>query len=369
MKVLHVGNLANNGYKLAKFQRRLGIDARLRLHPSQVGTGDDPAWEDAELRNGYPSWIELEEIGRFRKLRLAGEAIRRTLVPARDGEDIVHAQCTAPIRQQFLFSSHLVSHCLGSDLREMAVEASLRGRLLRRAYRRSSIVYFNNVDHLECLSRLGIRGEFLPNPLDLDRFRPRPSDVRFDGFDFVVLHPARLDWTYRGTARSSMKGNDRLIRAFARFLRQRPKALLLLLDSGVDRAATADLIRALGIGDNVRFLGRMEKEQFAACLNAADLVADQFDIGSMGGVALEALACGKPLLVHLNNECARACYGEPPPVFNVRTEDEIYDALGLAADSDLGEAGARSRAWMEAHHAWKPVVETVIRRYETIVGR
>jgi hypothetical protein len=98
VKVLHVGNLANNGYKLAKFQRRLGVDARLRLHPSQIGTGDDPAWEDAELKSGYPPWIEVETVRPFRKLGLAAGAVGRAFGRVRDGPDIVHAQCTAPIR-------------------------------------------------------------------------------------------------------------------------------------------------------------------------------------------------------------------------------------------------------------------------------
>ena len=50
MRVLHLGNLCNNSYKLAKFQRRLGVDARLRIYSSQIGTNDDPAWEDPELK-------------------------------------------------------------------------------------------------------------------------------------------------------------------------------------------------------------------------------------------------------------------------------------------------------------------------------
>ena len=366
MRILHLGNLCNNSYKLAKFQRALGHDARLELTADQLGTGDDPAWEDPELADAYPRWIDVRKISRKHDLswfargicRLAGE---RQRLPREF--DVVHAQCTAPIMAQFIAPDRLVSHCLGSDLRELAQSNSLKGFLLRRAYRRSRVVFFNNVDHVASLKALGIDGVFLPNPLDLDRFRPGTPSRRSDGYDFVVLHPSRLDWVAGAGDRSSTKGNDRLIRAFARFLADRPRALLMLLNSGTDVAATKELVRNLDIGGNVRFLDRMRKKDLVETIRSADVVADQFDIGAFGGTALEVLACGKPLLTYLKEDCARICYGELPPILNGRDEEEILGQLRRAAASDLEELGARARAWMERHHDWRKVASAIVERY------
>jgi glycosyltransferase involved in cell wall biosynthesis len=366
-RVLHTGNLANNSYKLAKFQRSLDIDARLRLLSTQRGTSDDPSWEDRELARGYPDWIETVEVDPVaprRKLKRGLDILFRR-VPRESGIDILHAQCTAPIMGQFQAPGRLVSHCLGSDLRELAFSHGLNGHLMRRALRASRIVFFNNVDHAAYLDRLGIEGVFLPNPLDLDRYRPRPAGRMFPGRDFVVFHPVSHDWTYRGRKRSSTKGNDRLIRAFARLVRENRKALLVCIVSGPDVEASRALAGKLGIGDNVEFVDRQRKEALGEMLNAADLIADQFDLGALGGVAVEALACGRPLLTYLNDDAARRCYATPPPLFNARTENEIYAALQAARQADLNVAGAAARAWAQRHHDWRIVVEGVTRRYET----
>lgn len=366
LRVLHTGNLLNNSYKLAKFQRKLGIDARLRLQSIQRGTGDDPAWEDPELAQGYPAWIEFEDVDTFaprRKLKRLLDILFR-MVPREEDIDILHAQCTAPILGQFQAPDRLVSHLVGSDLRELAFERSLNGYLMRRALRASRIVYFNNIDHAEYLDRLGIAGTFLPNPMDLERYRPEPAPRKFPQYDFVIFHPVHIDWTYRGRKRSSLKGNDRLIRAFARFVKDNPKTLLVCLRYGVDIAATESLIAELGIGANVVFIERLRKEALREMMNAADLIADQFMLGAMGGTAVETLACGRPLLTYIKEDMARRCYGETPPVFNARTEHEIYEALVAARDSDLKAAGQAGRAWVERHHDWRRVVPNVTGQYE-----
>lgn len=371
MRILHWGNLVNNSYKLAKFQRALGHDAQLDIASDQLGTGDDPVWEDAELANGYPDWINVRDVKRSNRLDWLMRGLRRMnheRKRSRTDFDIVHAQCLSPITAQFTAPDRLVSHCLGSDLRELAQTNTIVGRLLRRAYKKSRIVFFNNVDHVDSLRTLGIDGVFLPNPLDLDRFVPGTETQLFDGYDFTIFHPARLDWVYKGVDRSSTKGNDRLIRAFARFVKLRPRALLVLLTSGVDVAPTRQLVTDLAIGDNVKFLDRLRKSELIETIRGADLVADQFDVGAFGGTALEVLACGKPLLTYLKRDCAEICYGEFPPIFNARTEDDIFEQLVQAMECDRAEAGMRARAWMERHHDWRKIVSDTIDHYAAAVA-
>jgi glycosyltransferase involved in cell wall biosynthesis len=371
MRVLHMGNLANNSYKLAKFQRALGHDARLDITSDQLGTGDDPVWEDPELANGYPDWIDVRDVTRPSRLKWLARGVRRLARErrrARRDFDVVHAQCLSPILAQFIAPDRLVSHCLGSDLRELAQTNSASGVLLRRAYRKSRIVFFNNIDHVDHLRALGIEGTFLPNPLDLERFEPGAASCPFDGYDFTIFHPARLDWVYKGTDRSSTKGNDRLIRAFARFLKQRPRALLVLLASGVDVALTRQLVTDLGIGENVKFLDRMRKGDLIEMIRAADLVADQFDVGAFGGSALEVMACAKPLLTYMKEDYALTCYGELPPIFNAKTEEDIFEQLVRAAECNRAEVGMSARAWMEKHHNWRIIAAETIERYSAALA-
>lgn len=380
MKVLHTGNLANNSYKLAKFQRRLGVDARLFIDSDQVDTNDDPAWEDPELKSGYPDWIEVlnvkREVSLARKVKTWIERIRFGRRYVRDNRvDIVHAQVTSPLFAQFFGAPVLVTHCLGSDLREVAFSRTWKGLLLRRAYKKSRVVFFNNVDHVDYLDRLGIKGQFLPNPLDLGQFSPDKGEISLNDYNLVILHPSSQDFGVNNPGPRGRrigldtKGNDRLIRAFARFVKKNPDALLVMIRSGVDIKPAMELIDHLQISANVKFIDRMNKEDLIVMLNSADVVADQFDVGAFGGVALEAMACGKPLITYLKEDCALRCYPELPPTYNCSSEDGIFEALYRAADDNLNVIGEKNREWIEKYHDWRSVAKNVVEHYERALSQ
>jgi hypothetical protein len=87
---------------------------------------------------------------------------------------------------------------------------------------------------------------------------------------------------------------------------------------------------------------------------AADVVVDQFALGVFGTAALEAMACGRPVLMHIDQalfEQRRPEYS-PPPVLQAASEDEIATVLAdLAAGSiDPAAAGRRARGWVAEYH-------------------
>ncbi len=62
VKILHIGNIANNAYNNAKFQRRVGIQADVLCYDySHVMA--QPEWEDAEFEEEvdeyYPDWTRV----------------------------------------------------------------------------------------------------------------------------------------------------------------------------------------------------------------------------------------------------------------------------------------------------------------------
>ena len=84
-----------------------------------------------------------------------------------------------------------------------------------------------------------------------------------------------------------------VVRVFARIRRAMP-ATLLMIGDGPDREDAEKEARDLEVGDDVRFLGRIDR--VANLLQASDLFLLPSQIESFGLAALEAMACGAPVV-------------------------------------------------------------------------
>src|SRR5690606_17614773 len=84
-----------------------------------------------------------------------------------------------------------------------------------------------------------------------------------------------------------------VVRIFARVRRQLP-ATLLMVGDGPDRLDAEHEARELGVGGDVRFLGRLDA--VAPVLAASDLFLLPSQTESFGLAALEAMACGAPVV-------------------------------------------------------------------------
>src|SRR3990172_4989073 len=73
--------------------------------------------------------------------------------------------------------------------------------------------------------------------------------------------------------------------------------------------------------------------------NISDIVVDQFGVGSIGMITVEAMKCGKPVILYWDKEKFERCYDEIPlGLFSATTEEEILNALDkLLRDKTLRE--------------------------------
>jgi glycosyltransferase involved in cell wall biosynthesis len=430
--VLHIGNIANNAYNNAKFLRRKGIEADVLCYDYTHVMGQ-PEWEDATIDgvldefnpqwdqvslNGFqrPAWFIQEELaprvpgrrkqrfrGQFRLERLARDPMGWAQVfvkyqldcllsgveprprlmdflkvyPCRKwfeqwfkGYDLIQAYATEPIHAMLFGRGQPYVAFEHGTMREIPFEDSTMGRLLTLAYRKAGKIIITNPDVISAANRLGLNNFlFIPHPVDETKYRPRPTSLRASlheryQTDLILFAPSRHNWV--------LKGNDLLIRAFARLCKAVPqRPLLILCDWGQEMARSRQLIEELGIQARVAWIPPLSKMKLIDYYNASDVVLDQFTIGTFGTVTPEAMACAKPVVLHFDRQVHEWCYAEMPPVVTARTEEEIFTRLMELVEDPARRAaiGQASREWIVKYHGWELVADRQTAVYRELLQR
>ena len=143
------------------------------------------------------------------------------------------------------------------------------------------------------------------NPFPIDRFSSIVESTMFE-YDFFFL--GRL---------VSEKGVATLLKAFAGFASSNPNysKKLLLIGDGAWRIKLEHLALELGISGKVEFAGKQTGDRLLEYVSKGKIaiIPSEWE-EPMGGVALEMLAAGKPVIVSQNGGLAE-CVGEAGLLF------------------------------------------------------
>lgn len=139
---------------------------------------------------------------------------------------------------------------------------------------------------LEIFSRHGMQGRVVPNIIDLQRFHP------------AAQYPAHPDSPLIVVARNlePIYGIDVVLRAFAKVIARLSAARLAIAGSGPQREELEKLAHDLGISNQIRFTGRLDRDQMAALYRDADLSVNPSHVDNMPNSVLESLASGVPIV-------------------------------------------------------------------------
>ena len=329
--------MANLAYVITKQLQKSNIDAELFMEKNPPSIAD-PLIFDPSLEGKYPEWISFFDKS---KSSWKYDVIKKM---RNKQYDLIHAYVEFPIFANFS-TKPLVVQTQGSDLRELAQSSSLKGFLLRRAYKKAKTLLFYQPDYYPLLEKMNLKKEiFLPPFWDTSFFKEKQSSIPKTD-EFVVFHPSNLDWR--------LKGNDKLILGFKIFVEKFPKSKLIIVDRGVDSQKTHSLIQENNLEKKIEFIpGPLKTLELLEYYNHADVIADQFILGSLGSIGWEVFSCGKPLLGYIHNDYFAKLYGESPPMGVAQFPDEISEQLELFYDKKFrDEIGSKSREWIKKYHS------------------
>jgi glycosyltransferase involved in cell wall biosynthesis len=89
------------------------------------------------------------------------------------------------------------------------------------------------------------------------------------------------------------KRTDRLIKVFARALKEYPKMTLVMIGDGPERRGSENLAKELGLMDSGVFMGAMSHSEVIEYLNACDICVSFCDLSNLTNSLIEACICGK----------------------------------------------------------------------------
>lgn len=130
--------------------------------------------------------------------------------------------------------------------------------------------------------------EVIPNFIDLEKFRK----MKKDHFRKAICPHGESLIVHTSNFRKVKRIGD-VITIFSNIRKMLP-AKLLMIGDGPERVGAETASRALGISDDVRFLGKLEAVE--EVLSLADLFIMPSEKESFGLAALEAMACQVPVI-------------------------------------------------------------------------
>jgi D-inositol-3-phosphate glycosyltransferase len=208
--------------------------------------------------------------------------------------------------------------------------------------------------------------------VDLNLFQPRSRvEARAElglGPEPLILFVGRIE---------ALKGIDTLLEAQVRLLADwpgrecRPRLLVVGGQIRPDEPPTSELARllalrdALDLGNQVAFVGSQPQEQLPLFYAAADVVAMPSLYESFGLVAIEAMACGTPVVA---SRVGGLAYTVQHEVSGLLVPDRdpvaLAEALGrLLADQALRDRLGRQAVEVAHRFSWSAVADMVEQIY------
>ena len=298
------------------------------------------------------------------------------------GPDVVHVQVSDPIGLSVVSWARKAGVPVVTtehNQPEVLTESLKMPKLMRKSANALLYAYFRNrqsksdfvtmpteqaIRNLLSRGEIGVPIAVVSNGVDLSCFKPGavsggiyekyrvPRDVP------VVLYVGRVD---------PEKQVETVIRAFNEARNEIPKAVLLVVGDGVDKAR---LERLYGGADDVRFLGRVLPPDLYEIYKMGWVFATASEIETQGIVLIEAAASGLPLIAVDKGAVSEVC---KDGVNGYLCKPKDVNGMAKAMVEILSDAGLREKLSMASveiavEHDFERTLDKFINIYKKVAG-
>lgn len=214
------------------------------------------------------------------------------------GLDLIHAHYAIPHAASAFLAKHMlgeqnvktVTTLHGTDITLVGLDSSFFRAIQFSIEESDGVTAVSSYLRKRTIDEFQIKRDIrvIYNFIDIERYQPKRDDCTKEHFapnaERVLMHASNF---------RPLKRVSDVVRIFERVRRQIP-AKLLLVGEGPERLFVQQLVKELRLSDDVFFLG--EQNYLERLMPCADLFLLPSEQESFGLVALEAHACGVPVV-------------------------------------------------------------------------
>jgi glycosyltransferase involved in cell wall biosynthesis len=308
---------------------------------------NDAAFVGETLLKYLPPELEKQQIKRSRGLWDKTFGIAFKILKAKG--DIYHAHyllqdCYIASR---LGKKPLVGHAHGSDLRD-EIKKRKWGWIIRHNLRKCAKILVAQPTILDAALEFNGTAEYFPIPFDPKIFFPKPPPPEREEKQVFIA----------STHNFRIKGTDKFLKALASLS---ASVKIKSLAGGKDFAEAQQLARELGL--QADFIPKVSHEKMSELYWESDLVLGSFSIGQLDTVAIEAMACGRPVVHSVSRRFFKSC-----PLEELESVDETAEVIQrLLVDKKEREQRVKSQLeYVNATHSAPLLAERLLGIYNAL---
>jgi glycosyltransferase involved in cell wall biosynthesis len=238
----------------------------------------------------------------------------------------------------------LIGHAHGSDLRQM-LRSKKWGWIVKHNLKSCNKILVAQPSILGDAREFNETAEYFPIPFDPEIFFPKPlPDERKK---VHVLLASAHDF--------KIKGTDKFLSALSLLSDQ---IVVKSLSSGRDLEKAQQLAKDLNL--NIDFVSKVSHNKMNELYWESDLVLGSFGIGQLDTVAIEAMACGRPVVHSISKEFFPTC-----PLEELKTTDEATEIISklLINRKERDERVGNQLAYVNSTHSAQLLSKKLIEIY------
>ena len=166
------------------------------------------------------------------------------------------------------------------------------------------------------------------------------------------------------------KNNVLFIEAFIEVLKTRKDIFCVFINDGSKLSLEIQKQIKVNKLENFFYIinGRLPKYELHYYMSLSDVIVDQFVMGSMGGIAIEALKLRKPIMIYINPIYWKLIYSLEPPVINIQRKKDIKDFLMKVSNVEIEHISKKIEYWLQVEQSDKMLIARLLYHCSRITG-